>query len=105
VSLGRKDHKLSDLWRLFIKIASAFGDDCSDAMVTSVTKCIEELAKIDPNSTAFRYASNLDGRSPDLPSHGLNLMSLHDVMNGIENFFECADLDFTHKIERERNFR
>jgi hypothetical protein len=30
---------------------------------------------------------------------GLDLVRLHDVMNGIENFFECADLDFTYKTD------
>src|SRR6266446_2216394 len=26
-----KNHKLPELWQLFVKIAKAFGDDCSDA--------------------------------------------------------------------------
>jgi hypothetical protein len=34
-----------------------------------------------------------------LPRDGLDLVRLHDVMNGIENFFECAELEFTHQSE------
>ncbi len=39
-----------------------------------------------------------------LPREGLDLVQLHDVMNGIENFFKCFDLDFTHKEEIETEF-
>ena len=38
-------------------------------------------------------------RHPDLPKDGLDLVRLHGVMNGIENFFECVDADFTHKAD------
>jgi hypothetical protein len=97
VSLGPKNHKLIELWQLFVKVAAAFGYDYSDATVVALSGCIDEFAAVDPSSTAFRYASNLDGGTPTLPSDGLDLVRLHDVMNGIENFFECVDLDFTHR--------
>ena len=84
-----------------MKIAAAFGNDCSDAAAVTVGKCIDEFAAVDPGSTAFRYARNFDGSVPRLPSEGLDLVKLHDVMNGIENFFECADLDFTAKGQRD----
>jgi hypothetical protein len=99
VSLGpKKNHKLPELWQLFVKIAAAFGYDCSDAAAVAVGGCIDEFAD-DVNATAFRYACNLDGGTPTLPKAGLDLVRLHDVMNGIENFFEGVDLDFTHRAE------
>ena len=101
VSLGRKNHKLPELWQLFIKIAAAFGHDWSKAEYVAVGGCIDEFAAVDANSTAFRYACNLGVGTPTLPSgEGLDLVTLHDVMNGIENFFEGVDLDFTHKAEQ-----
>lgn len=99
VSLGSKNHKLPELWKIFVKIATAFGDDCSNAAAVAVGGCVDEFATVDANSTAFRYALNLNGRAQPLPGDGLDLVRLHDVMNGIENFFECADLEFTHKTE------
>jgi hypothetical protein len=99
VSLGSKNHKLPELWQLLLKIATAFGNDCSDAATVAVGGCIAEFATVDTSSTAFRYARDLNGGTPTLPSDGLDLVRLHDVMNGIENFFECTDLDFTHKAE------
>jgi hypothetical protein len=77
----------------------AFGNDCSDPAAIAVGECISEIAGVDAGSTAFRYARNWNGSTPALPGNGLELVRLHDVMNGIENFFECADLDFTHKQE------
>jgi hypothetical protein len=97
VSLGTKSHKLPELWQLFVEIVVAFSNDCSDAAAVAVGRCVDEFAKIDANSTAFRYARNMQGDVPSLPSDGLDLVNLRDVMNGIENFLECADLDFTHK--------
>jgi len=99
VSLGQKNHKLPELWKLFLEVASAFGNDCSDAASVAVGKCIDELVAVDASSTVFRYARNVRGDTPVLPSDGLDLVRLHDVMDGIENFFECSDLDFSHKAD------
>jgi hypothetical protein len=54
VSLGSKNHKLPELWQLFVKIATAFGNDCSDAEAVAVGGCIDEFATVDVSSTAFR---------------------------------------------------
>ena len=98
VTLGSKDHRLPDLWRLFVQIAIKFNNDPADLAAQAVGRCIDELSKIDANSTTFRYAKTLRGDVPILPS-GLDLVQLHDVMNGIENFFECASLDFSQKAD------
>jgi hypothetical protein len=99
VSLESKNHKLPDLWQLFVKIAAAFGNDCSDIATVAVGECIKEIDGVDASATVFRYARKLSGDIPDLPKNGLDLVCLHDVMNGIENFFECADADFTSKAD------
>ncbi len=98
VTLGTKDHRLPDLWQLFVKIATIFQVDPNYPAAIAVAKCIGEFAKIDATSTTFRYAKTFRGDVPALPE-GLDLINLHDVMNGIENFFECAELDFQHKAE------
>lgn len=99
VALGTKNHKLPKLWELFLAITQAFGNNCSDSAAVAVGECITEIDGVDASSTAFRYARNWNGSTPVLPGNGLDLVRLHDVMNGIENFFECADLDFTCKRE------
>jgi len=99
VSLRSKNHKLPDLWRLFQKIATAFSNDCSDTAAVAVGECINEFARVDAKATAFRYARDRNDTPPPLQPDGIDLVSLHDAMNGIENFFECADLDFSHKAD------
>src|SRR5689334_13651424 len=99
ISLRSKNHSLPELWSSFIEIATAFGNDCSDAAVIAVGKCIDEFATIDGRSTAFRYARSMDGQTPALPPCGVDLVTLQGTMSGIQNFFECADLDFGHKSE------
>src|SRR5580700_10368620 len=51
--LGPKNHKLIELWQLFVKVAAAFGYDYSDATVVALSGCIDEFAAVDPSSTAF----------------------------------------------------
>ena len=45
VPLGPKNHKLADLWQLFVKIATAFGYDCSDATISGVGKCVATVRR------------------------------------------------------------
>ena len=97
VSLGTKNHKLPELWRMFVEIATAFGEDCSNPAADAVAACIAEFANLDASSTVFRYARNIKGDIAELPRDRIDLVRLHDVMNGIENFFECADMEFTQK--------
>lgn len=97
ISLGQKNHRLPELWQLFCAVAAAFGCDCSEGAAVAVEECINELAAIDASSAVFRYARDVRGNTPALPIDGLDLVRLHDVMNGIENFFECSDLEFSHR--------
>jgi len=96
IILSKKDHAIKDLWMLFEQLDKAYGND--DSIVEpAVAACIDELASVDPSSFSFRYARTKKGELINLSENGIDLISLHDVMNGIENFFECADADFSHK--------
>ena len=99
VRLEKKNHKLPELWTLFLKIAVAFGNDESNEDAVAVGNCIAEMDRVDSGSTAFRYARDLRGDVPQLPEDGLDLVRLHDVMNGIENFFEAIDASFDSLAE------
>ena len=92
----KKNHDLRELWVQFTRIAETYGNDMAGA-ASVVAACVEELASVDAGSFTFRYALSQRGTLPALPSDELDLVNLHGVMNGIENFLECADLDFDHK--------
>jgi hypothetical protein len=95
----KKNHDLKDLWARFTKIAEAYGNDISDEATVTLAACIEELVRFDAGSFSFRYALSLKGELVTLPLNGIDLVNLHDVMNGVENFFECSDMDFTYKSD------
>jgi hypothetical protein len=98
IILQKKDHDLPRLWKLFFQIALVYHNDPSDEAAVAVSGCIDEFAQVDPGSFAFRYAR--DKRSDaliPLEFGTIDLVNVLDVMNGLQNFFECADLDFTHK--------
>ncbi len=73
VSLGKKRHKLPELWELFVRITTAFGNECSDAAATTVATCINEFANVDANSQ--RSAMLGMGRAAWLPYHAKGLTS------------------------------
>jgi hypothetical protein len=96
VLLDKPNHNLDELWKKFLQVAEKFQCSPTDEAAVAVGECVAELSLIDGNSIAFRYAADKRGALPPLPA-GLDLANLHDVMNGIENFCECAELDFQHK--------
>jgi len=98
ITLSKRNHNLPGLWKLFPQIAAAYHNDPSDTAAVAVSDCIHELAQVDSGSFAFRYAQ--DKRSDaliPLEFGAIDLVNVLDVMNGIQNFFECAGLDFNHK--------
>lgn len=98
VKLGNKDHKLPELWALFLQIAIFYHNDPTDEAALAVSSCIHEFAQVDPGSFSFRYARHKKTNTLIALDFGsIDLLNLHSVMSGIANFFECADLDFTHK--------
>ncbi len=99
VSLGTKNHKLLSLWGMFKLINIKCGNDPADPAVMAVESCVIEFDQLDTNSTTFRYATNVQGVAPALPRDGLDLVGLHDAMNGIESFFESVDASLTHMVE------
>ena len=94
----RQESQFARTLNLFLQIAVAYHNDPSDEAAVAVSGCINEFAQVDPGSFAFRYAR--DKRRGALIPLGfgtIDLVSVLDVMNEIQNFLECADLDFTHK--------
>jgi hypothetical protein len=94
----KKDHELPKLWKLFQQFAITYGNDPSYEAAQAVSACIDEFANYDPNGFAFRYATDSRrGALIPLEFGTIDLINLHDVMNGIANFFECAELDFSQQ--------
>lgn len=87
------DHKLENLWLCFRELAAEYGGSDTDD-IEVVGKLIGELAAVDPGSVTFRFATDRNDVPIPLPIASIDPIRLRDVMNGIENFLECADLHF-----------
>lgn len=89
-------HELTRLWEQLRKMLE-LGGGFHQLHLTAMSSIIAESASIDPGSFSFRYPTSLKGEAFDLPPDGVDLLNFHDVMNGVENWFQCADLALTHE--------
>lgn len=81
-------HSLEDLWRDYRSLLRAVdGGNSEDQGTGAVEQCVAEFAKIDPASDAFRYPTRRRGQPFGTELVMLDLISLRDTMQGIENYF------------------
>ena len=97
----QKDHDLNKLWENFVEvIAWHYDQDVFDDTFNVGHRCVQEIENFDKNSYSFRYSADKRNRIVEFPLAGLDLVNLHDVMNGIQNFFECISMDMHHRRNR-----
>ncbi|MDE2166568.1 MAG: hypothetical protein KGJ66_09560 [Alphaproteobacteria bacterium] len=92
----RNHHDLKKLWTDFKAMVERGGDVHPENFV-AMDAIIAEFATIDPQAISFRYAAKSTGAEIYLPDGGVDLINLHDVMNGMANWLECVDLALTHE--------
>jgi hypothetical protein len=61
------------------------------AELTHVTKIIEQLADLDPDGQAFRYAAGRDGRTTLADVDKINLVASHEALIGVANYLDAAE--------------
>jgi hypothetical protein len=66
-----------------------FPDEKAD--LASVGRVISQLAPLDPDGQAFRYAALRDAREtlPDVDQ--INLVAFHEAMVGVADYLDAAD--------------
>jgi len=92
-------HKLKELWEECAPLlAEAFPDEPEQGF-EAVADYIEQFSKVDPASTAFRYAQNKNG-APSVPGlKHINLANLCDVMDRLDSFLDGASSATDHALE------
>jgi hypothetical protein len=95
----KNTHELSRLWERFMCIVNERAS--SESLGLSVAqKLVAEMHEADQKSDGFRFPTGRD----DLPfvfgDRGIDLDNVREVMQGLENFFECVYLDFSCQDER-----
>jgi len=96
-------HRLLDLWREVRKHIEVAGHD-EDPALPNVEMSIKEFDKIDPTGEGFRYPVTKDLRSrslPNVPSH-INLARLHEAMEAVATFLDCARTALGERLDLAR---
>lgn len=83
---------LATLWRYFRELLIAYGANKPDDLAV-VGRLVAELAAAEASSVTLRVTTRDKADPIPLPSEGIDLDNLLDVMNGVENFLEWADLE------------
>ena len=92
----KRDHNLRTLWKVCRHVIEEVGGPSDDGSLEVVEGIVNEFHSIDPNSFAFRYATDTKGRQIKLPILSIDLENIRDVMEGVTNFFQGVDGQLDH---------
>lgn len=92
----KNTHDLNLLWERFMCIANERGRGDSVSL-SSVQKLVTEMHDADQQSDGFRFPTDAKNTPFIFGDRGIDLDNVREVMQGLENFFECAYLDFAHQ--------
>ena len=93
---SKPTHNLDILWNRFAEVVRARGRQETIGLGAACA-LVRELHAADGKSDGFRFATEVDGAPFAFGDRGIDLANLREVMRGLQNFFECAHLDFEHK--------
>lgn len=84
-------HFLDKLWGQFLKMLERYGTEDPDEADPVVGEIILEFAKIDPDSSSYRYPVDRRGNPIPVAYSDLHLPTLADVMNAVAGYFTGCD--------------
>ncbi len=70
--------------------------------LTSIGRVISQLAELDPDGQAFRYAASRDGRATLPEVDQINLAAFHDAMLGVANYLDAANTGVSEYLSTKR---
>jgi len=92
----KNTHELSRLWERFMFIVNDRGSIESIGLST-VQELVTEMHHADQKSDGFRFPTGVDGTPFLFGDKGIDLTNVREVMQGLQNFFECVYLDFAQQ--------
>jgi hypothetical protein len=92
----RNTHDLSHLWERFMSIID---DRDSNEWIglDTVQRVVAEMHDADQKSDGFRFPTGTDGTPFAFGDRGIDLSNVREVMQGLENFFECTYLELDNQ--------
>jgi len=98
-------HHLKPLWDLAREQLMAIGEydeSCPPVGVEDLEHALDELDKLDPEATGFRFHENRQG-GPTLsnPPATLDLANFHRVLRDVHGFVEAANTQVAQRLETD----
>ncbi|HEY4372508.1 MAG TPA: hypothetical protein VGN52_11340 [Burkholderiales bacterium] len=90
-------HNFELLWQGFVDICAAQGDGGAEDLGI-VANLVMEFHKADRLSDGFRYPTDKHGKPFSMSADYLDVDNLRDTVSGLENFFQCVDLEWSSRI-------
>jgi hypothetical protein len=90
----KNTHDLRLLWERCMTLFDERGSENSLG-IDAVRILVDEMDEADKKSDGFRFPSGHDGSPFGFGDRGIDLDNIRTVMEGLENFFECAYLAFS----------
>lgn len=92
----KNTHDLSRLWERFMCIVNERNGGESIGL-SAAEKLVTEMHAADQKSDGFRYPTDVNGASFLFGDKGIDLPNLREAVQGLVNFFECIDLEFSRQ--------
>lgn len=89
-------HELNILWERFMEIVKERGREGTIGL-SAAQALVAEMHDADSKSDGFRFPADIAGDPFTFGDRGIDIANLSEVMHGLENFFECAYMDFSHQ--------
>jgi hypothetical protein len=89
-------HNLVVLWEKFMCIADERGVAETDGL-EAIQALVAEMHTADERADGFRFAASRNDAPFGFGDRGIDLANLREVMQGVVNFFECADSVFSEQ--------
>lgn len=102
----KNTHELTRLWERFMCIVNERGGNMGSDLRT-VEKLITEMHHADQKSDGFRFPTDVNNAPFHFGDRGIDLANVREVMQGLQNFFECVYMEFEHQegMASDDNYR
>jgi hypothetical protein len=98
---GRHHHRIDRLWQETRKLMIEHFPS-ERAGPAPIDKVINQLARLDPDGQAFRYAAERDGRETLRDVEQINHVAFQEAMVGVANYLDAADSGVSEYLSTKR---
>lgn len=94
-----KHHGLKEIWKMALQVIEELQEE-DNGEIKNITRVIDELCALDPDSTGFRYHETKRGQPTlDAAPEYLHLGSINDALAGVSSYLDCVETVLEQAID------